>query len=172
MSDARDGVVRHRDLPYDVSYIKSRYTRLELWLERAVELREQVLMSAGLLPMPEKTPLNPVISGKIERDGYTVEKAFFESFPGFYVAGNLYRPLGNGPFPGVLNPHGHWKEGRLNDDDMCSVPGRCINFARQGYVAFSYDMVDYVDSRQWEHRRWNQYTCTGLPAVAAGRGPE
>ena len=42
--------------------------------------------------MPEKTPLTPVIHGKIERDGYTIEKVFFASAPGHYVSGNLYRP--------------------------------------------------------------------------------
>lgn len=147
------GVLRHLNMPYDLSYIKSRYTRLELWLERAVELREQVMMSAGLMPMPEKTALNARIFGRVEREGYSVEKVCFQSLPGFYVAGNLYRPLGGGPRPAILNPHGHWKEGRLEDSETCSVPGRCINFARQGFVAFSYDMVDYVDSRQWEHRR-------------------
>lgn len=155
MADRRFECVRHLNQVCDVSYIKSRYTRLELWLERAAELREQVLMSAGLLPMPEKTALNAVISGRIEREGYSVEKVCFESFPGFYVAGNLYRPLHGGPHPGILNPHGHWKNGRLQNDETCSVPARCISFARQGYVAFSYDMVDYTDSRQWEHRRWN-----------------
>jgi len=32
-----------------------------------------------------------------------------------------------------------------------SVPGRCINFAKQGYVAFSYDMVGKNDSLQVPH---------------------
>ena len=47
--------------------------------------------------------------------------------------------------------HGHWKNGRLEDSDLGSMPGRCINFARQGYVAFSYDMVGYNDSAQISH---------------------
>ena len=42
--------------------------------------------------MPTKTPLNAVIHGKIERPEYTVEKVYFESMPGFFVTGNLYRP--------------------------------------------------------------------------------
>lgn len=155
MADRRFEAVRHLNLAYDVSYIRARYTRLELWQERAAELREQVLVSAGLMPMPERAPLDAHIFGRVERDGYSVEKVHFQSLPGVYVAGNLYRPLVPGRHPGILNPHGHWKEGRLQNDDTCSVPGRCINFAKRGYVALSWDMADYVDSRQWEHRRWN-----------------
>jgi hypothetical protein len=119
------------------------------WLERRRAIREQILVSSGLWPMPEKTPLQAAIFGKIVRDGYTVEKVYFQSLPGFYVAGNLYRPSGKGagPFPAILNPHGHWEHGRLEDTQICSIPGRCINFARQGMIAFSYDMVGFNDTR-------------------------
>src|SRR4051794_440577 len=48
----------------------------EEWEKRRKELREQVLVSQGLWPMPEKTPLNPVVHGKIDRDDYTIEKVF------------------------------------------------------------------------------------------------
>src|SRR6266571_2716616 len=79
------------------------------WEARAKEIREQVLVSCGLWPMPEKAPLRAHIFGKIERDGYSIEKVYMQPLPGFYLAGNLYRPLGRepGPFPGILNPHGH-----------------------------------------------------------------
>ena len=72
--------------------------------------------------------------------------------PGFYLGGNLYRPLGRtGPFPGIVSPHGHWAYGRLENSNVASVPGRCINLARQGYVVFSYDMVGYDDTMQMPH---------------------
>jgi hypothetical protein len=64
------------------------------WEKRAREIREHILVSCGLWPLPEKTPLNPRISGRIERDGYTVENVYIETLPGFFLAGNLYRPLG------------------------------------------------------------------------------
>src|SRR5439155_21082394 len=64
----------------------------EAWEKRRKELREQVLVATGLWPLPEKTPLNPVIHGKIDRDDYTIEKVFFASHPGHYVSGNWYRP--------------------------------------------------------------------------------
>src|SRR5438270_10380102 len=66
--------------------------------------------------MPELPYLHPVIHGKIDRDGYTIEKVFFASYPGHYVSGNLYRPKGKtGKLPGVLCPHGHWANGRFYD---------------------------------------------------------
>ena len=122
------------------------YTKAE-WIAKAAELREHILVSNGLTPMPEKTPLNAHVFGRIEREDYTVEKAYFEAYPGFFTTGNLYRPKGRkGPFPGIVSPHGHWGRGRLENSDAGSVPGRCINFAKQGYVIFSYDMVGRVDS--------------------------
>jgi dienelactone hydrolase len=129
------------------------YLDRESWLARARFLREQVLVSAGLWPMPERHPLNAQVFGRVVRSGYSVEKVYFESHPGFYVTGNLYRPVGKaGPFPGVLSPHGHWAYGRLENGADGSIPARCISLARQGYVVFSYDMVGYNDSRQVDHR--------------------
>jgi dienelactone hydrolase len=140
-------------LTLDSPYTFTPYADRDAWLARARFLREQVLVSAGLWPMPEKGPLNPRVFGRIERRGYSVEKVYFESYPGFYVTGNLYRPLGKaGPFPGVLSPHGHWAYGRLENGADGSIPARCISLARQGYVVFTYDMVGYNDSRQVDHR--------------------
>jgi dienelactone hydrolase len=140
-------------LTLDSAYTFAPYADREAWLARARFLRVQVLVSAGLWPLPDKGPLNAQVFGRIERDGYSVEKAHFESHPGFLVTGNLYRPVGRkGPFPGVLSPHGHWAYGRLENGADGSIPARCISLARQGYVVFSYDMVGYNDSRQVEHR--------------------
>lgn len=133
--------------------VMPKYRTKEEWLARAADLRLHILVSCGLYPSPIKCPLNPQIFGKVQREGYTVEKVYFESYPGFLVTGNLYRPAGKrGRLPGVLSPHGHWHEGRFgNDPELGSVPGRCINLALQGYVVFSYDMVGYNDSSQISH---------------------
>jgi dienelactone hydrolase len=124
---------------------------LDAWKARAAYLREHVLASAGLLPAPAKTPLNAVVFGDVTHDDYIVSKAYFESLPGFFVTGNLYRPIGAGPFPAIASPHGHWTYGRLENTDLASVPGRAINLARQGFVVFTYDMIGYDDSRQLTH---------------------
>src|ERR1051326_7631878 len=157
-TDQRAARVKDVNTPREFPAIHSRSE----WEARAKEIREQILVSCGLWPIPEKAPLNARIFGKVERDGYSVEKAYFQTYPGFYLAGNLYRPLGqgSGPFPAILNPHGHWPNGRLTDTQEGSIAARCINFARQGMIAFSYDMVGYNDTRfaDWPasgaHRRF------------------
>ncbi len=128
------------------------------WEERAAHLREQILAAAGLLPAPAKTPLHAQVFDRIEREGFTVEKVYFESYPNFFCTGNLYRPRVAeriAPFPGILTPHGHWVYGRLEqnpgDLDGGAIPQRCMNLAMQGYVVFAYDMVGYNDSFQVPH---------------------
>lgn len=152
--DERVTNLRHGELHLPTPAYASR----QQWQTRARWLREHILTSAGLLPLPPRTPLRARIFGRIEREHYSVEKVHFESFPGFLVTGNLYRPVGKKPpFPAVLCPHGHWPEGRLvndpADNSKDSMPGLCINLARQGYIAFSYDMVGYNDSLQQPHQR-------------------
>ena len=146
--DARLDAAKNVDTPWALR----RYRTLEEWEKRAAAIRRHILVCAGLWPLPDKTPLKAQIFGRIEREGYAVEKVFFESLPGFFVCGNLYRPLREGPFPALACPHGHWGRGRLENTELGSIAGRCINFARQGMVAFAYDMVGYNDSDQLVHR--------------------
>lgn len=138
----------------------------DAWLERAENLRRRVLVSTGLWPMPAKTPLEPVIHGRVERDDFTVDKVYFQSYPGHYVTGLLYRPKGkSGKLPAVLCPHGHG--GRTQDYGEKKIRqlitqgaerfegsgrypklARCVQLARMGCVVFIYDMIGYVDSVQ------------------------
>ena len=129
------------------------FTSIETWQRRKAFLRNQILVSAGLSPMPAKTPLKAQVFGKIEGQGYTIEKVLIETLPGFYLGGNLYRPRdGRAKHPGILNPHGHWSYGRLENQPLYSGPSLGISLARQGYVAFAYDMVGYTDTVQLPHR--------------------
>lgn len=144
---------RNTDIPSTSTHFwMPLYNQRAEWERQKHHLRLQILAAAGLLPMPEKSPLHPQIFGRIERPGYSVEKVLIETLPGYYLGGNLYRPAGRpGRFPGVVSPHGHWDRGRLENTELCSVPGRAINLARQGYVVFTYDMVGYNDTRQTSH---------------------
>jgi hypothetical protein len=129
------------------------YSNQQEWLERAAKLKKQILVGANLDPLPPRTPLNAVVQKKREYEKYSVESAAFEARPGFFVFGNLYRPLGRkGKFPAILCPHGHAKGtagGRYRPDQQ----NRCATLARMGAVVFSYDMIGYGDSMHlgWQH---------------------
>ncbi len=137
------------------------------WEQRKAELRQRVLVATGLWPLPERTPLKAVIHGKVLRDGFTVEKVYFESLPGHFVSGLLFRPEGTAitKRPAVLSPHGHG--GRNHDYGADKMPAliesgaelhpesgrfpklaRCAQLARMGCVTFIFDMMGYVDSQQ------------------------
>lgn len=145
---------------------------LEAWKERKALLKRRVLVANGLYPLPERTPLKAVIHGKVERPGFTVEKVYFESYPGLRVTGLLFRPAKAEPgrkFPAVLSPHGHG--GRLQDHGEAGVRARikigdekfadsgrfpkvarCANLARLGCVVLLYDMIGYADNQQLDMR--------------------
>ena len=125
----------------------------EQWEARCEWVRRRVLLSAGLWPMKKRCPLNARVWGEIEREGCRIAKVRFESRRGYYVTGNLYRPLDiPGRAPAVLCPHGHAPQGRFTDEPWFSIPARCVMLARLGFVAFSYDMIGYNDDRQTIHR--------------------
>ncbi|MEO8025953.1 MAG: acetylxylan esterase [Bryobacteraceae bacterium] len=122
------------------------------WETRKKSLRGQILSAGGMDPMFPKTPLNAQVFGKVDREGYSIEKVLLETMPGYFVGGNLYRPRGKGgKFPGVLRTHGHWVHGRLENTELCSNPGFGISMARQGYVVFAWDMVGWNDTKQTIH---------------------
>ena len=129
------------------------YSNREEWQARAKKIRAGILEGSGLNPLPRRTPLESVIHSRKEMDGYSVENVYFESLPGFFVTGNLYRPLRKGSlnsFAGVLCPHGHSKEGRTAEYTQV----RCAALARMGSIVFAYDMVGWnQDNRQTDHRK-------------------
>jgi len=132
-----------------------RFASLEDWESYGDWLRRHILVSTGLWPLPERTPLKAHVYGEIVHEDYRVSKVYFESRPGFFVCGNLYRPRDQkgDPYPGILCPHGHWGQGRFGHLEQGCVRARMISFARQGYVAFSWSMVGYNEANQIGHKR-------------------
>ena len=146
------------DAVKQLARLAATHSNLAEWKTRAAAVRLQILTGAKLNPLPKRTPLKAIIKNKRTYNGYTVEAATFEARPGFFVYGNLYRPLGrklgqgrDGKRPGILCPHGHARGpagGRLRPDQQ----HRCATLARMGAVVFSYDMIGFGDS---EHLGWN-----------------
>lgn len=141
---------------------------IDAWDQRKEYVRRRILVAAGLWPMPTKTPLNAVIHGKIDCGEYTVEKVYFESAPGLFVTGNLYRPKSiQGKAPGVMFAHGHWKDARLSTKSEDNVrkdiadgaerflcagrsnfQAQCRQLALMGCVVWQWDMLSDSDSVQ------------------------
>ncbi|MCX5644910.1 MAG: prolyl oligopeptidase family serine peptidase [Phycisphaerae bacterium] len=97
-------------------------------------------------PWPEKTPLNPRITGVLERDQYRIEKVIFESRPGFLVTGNLYIPKGRPlPLPGVVGTCGHSDTGKAYE----AYQGFAQGLARQGYVVLIFDPIGQGERLQY-----------------------
>ncbi len=126
---------------------------LQEWEQRKAHLRKQILSATGLYPMPHRDTPRAEIFDRLQREGYTIEKVLLETMPGYYLGGNLYRPIDtSSKHPGVVNPHGHWTYGRLENEDLFSGQALGINLAKQGFVVFAYDMVGYNDTIQTPHK--------------------
>jgi hypothetical protein len=124
------------------------YSNLSEWKARREKIIKGILTGGELDILPNRCPLKPIIHSKRIYDGYSVENAAFESLPGFWVTGNLYRPVGmKGKFAAILCPHGHGKRGRFREANQ----SRCAMFARMGAIVFSYDMIGYGESTQADH---------------------
>ncbi len=161
--DSRVSDVRHTNYHFQMP----EYPTLAAWETRKAQLTRQVLSASGLLPMPERTPLHPRIYGRIDHPEYSVEKVLLETWPGFYLGGNLYRPKGRaGKLPAIANPHGHWSYGRLEHSPNFSGQSLAGMLARQGFVVFAYDMLGYNDTQQtphtWEGAREQLWSFTPL----------
>lgn len=128
----------------------TQWNDLPSWEKRANILRTGIIKGMKLDKMPQvKGNFNPIIRDKKVMDGYSVENIAIESFPGFYITGNLYRP--NDPDKknaAILSPHGHLSDKRLKED----VQTRCAVLARMGAIVFAYDMVGYAESTQVTHK--------------------
>ena len=129
------------------------YHNKKEWESRASTIRNGIIDGAGLRNWPKSNSLNSIIHSKRVHDGYTVENIAFESLPGFFVTGNLYRPTKEqSSYAAILSPHGHGTDPRFGE----AVQKRCAALARMGAIVLSYDMVGMGESKQCIHR--HRYT--------------
>lgn len=149
---------------------------LEDWETKRQVYRKQLFEMLGLEPLPEKTDLKPVITGKVEHEQFTVEKIHYQSRPGLYVTGNLYVPKGlEKPAPTILYVCGHsvgTKDGiRYGNKAPCQHHPAW--FARHGYVCLVIDTVHrgeiegiHHGTYQYKMWWWNSrgYTSAGAEA--------
>jgi dienelactone hydrolase len=132
--------------------------RFEQWRKRYEELktpeqiaayqknlREEFIKAIGGLPA--RTPLNPKITGTVQRDGYRVEKIFFESQPKHYVTALLFLPDAKRfppPVPGVTVPCGHAADAKAYE--AYQTMGASLAF--NGMAALVFDPIDQGERSQ------------------------
>ena len=137
-----------------LAYFTTLYNDRNTWEARKSELKKCMINALGLNPMPKSPGSKPIVTPKRVYDGYSVENVAIETLPGVYVCGSLYRPTKHkGLSPIILNPDGHFKDGRYRAD--CQL--RCAMEARMGAMAFSYDLFAWGESqlqfKEEYHRR-------------------
>ena len=130
------------------------YNNAESFEQRKKKLRSCILETLGINPDIKMGHFKTVNGTRRKMDGYSVESIAFESFPGYYITGSLYRPLqSKSKSPAILCPHGHFPEFRKADN--WDIQGRfrpdmqyrCAALAKMGAVVFSYDMYAWGESR-------------------------
>jgi len=134
--------------------------------------RRKFLELIGGLPA-ERTPLNARVVGELPREGYVVRKVIFESLPEFYVTANLYVPTtGQPPYPAVLSPVGHARNGKAYE-----VYQRLfIGLVTRGYVVLTWDplgqgeRLEYWDFLSGRRRfEFNQHAMAGIQQYLLGQ---
>jgi len=149
---------------------------LEDWERYKPVAREHLFEMLGLSPRPEKTPLNPVVTGTVEHDGFVVEKLYFQSRPGLYVTANFYRPKEvNEKLPAILYVCGHGgsKKDGISFGNKASYQHHGAWFARNGYVCLTIDTLQLGEIEGIHHGTYNKkmwwwnargYTSAGVEA--------
>lgn len=114
------------------------------WLRRQDEVRNKLMQIVG--PFPEKTPLNPKITGIIQKDGYRMEKVIYESMPNFYVTASLFIPDGlKGKTPAILYSSGHTEDGFRSPAYQLVI----LNLVKKGFIVLAYDPIGQGERLQY-----------------------
>jgi dienelactone hydrolase len=162
--DVEDTLSRYLLSVADDHFAAERATKGDIDSRRAFErrrddVRAQFRSALGGLPDRPDDP-DVETTGRIERDGYSVERVAFESRPDFHVTANCYAPDGDGPFPGILFLCGHLDDPRTDPDNQRA----CAELALNGFVVLVVDPVCQGERRQYVDPE------TGEPAFGGSGG--
>lgn len=104
------------------------------WQAYRPVLKAEIMRHTGAIA-DHSLPLDCHITGTEQMNGYRIENIFFQTRPGTYATASLYIPNGKGPFPAVIDMHGHWKYGRRSDVFQAVA----ATLALHGYVCLNID---------------------------------
>lgn len=105
----------------------------------------------GLVDAPflgERPDLNPTITGTLQKQGYRIEKLYYESLPQLYVPANLYIPDDiKKPAPAILYVCGHARSQKVH------YQAHARKFAQLGFVCL------IIETIQWGEVRGDHWGC-------------
>jgi cephalosporin-C deacetylase-like acetyl esterase len=114
------------------------------WQIRQAWVKQKLNTLIG--PFPEKTVLNPRITGVLQKDGYRVEKLVYESMPGFYVSGCVFIPDDiEGKAPAILNVIGHNQEAFRAELYQLVY----LNLVKKGFIVLAIDPIGQGEAVQF-----------------------
>ncbi|MFC1558756.1 alpha/beta hydrolase family protein [candidate division KSB1 bacterium] len=114
------------------------------WINRQRNVKDILMKIVG--PFPEKTPLNPKITGVIKKNGYRIEKIIYESIPNYYVTGCIFIPDGIvKKRPAILNVLGHWDKAFRAEGPQQFI----YNLVKKGFIVFAIDPVGQGERLQY-----------------------
>lgn len=105
------------------------------WRERQAWIRQALSKAVG--SFPERTPMNPQITGIVEKKDFRVENIVYESMPGYYVTASLFIPAGlkRKKAPAIIYCSGHTLVGYRGYQQVI------LNLVKKGFVVFAFDPV-------------------------------
>jgi pimeloyl-ACP methyl ester carboxylesterase len=119
---------------------------LDDWQERQRKVKEILNKTVG--PFPEKTSLNAVITGTIQKPGYRIEKIVFESQPRFYITSAMFIPNNlKQKTAAIIFTSGHAQEAFRWPDYQQVI----LNFVEKGFIVFAFDPIGQGERVQY----WN-----------------
>ncbi len=114
------------------------------WLERQADVRQRLQEAVGVFPT--KAPLNPVITGRVEKDGIVVEKLFYESIPNYYVTAALFLPKARkGKLPAIVFCSGHSANGFRSKGYQHMM----LNYVKKGFAVLAFDPIGQGERIQY-----------------------
>jgi cephalosporin-C deacetylase-like acetyl esterase len=139
--------------------------------KRQADLRAKFVAALG--GFPQKTPLNARVVGKLQGDGFHVEKVIYESQPDHHVTANLYLPKRDVPVPGVLLPCGHSANGKAAE----AYQRAAILMAKNGLAVLCYDPIGQGERVQLLNNEGkpaiagstSEHTMVGIGALLVGK---
>lgn len=148
----------HRFLGTEVLRLNERFMdgarTKEEWEKRRPRLHAEMMDMLGLSPLPERTDLAAKVTGRIARGNLVIENIHFQSKPGLYVTGNLYRPkVADKPLPTILYVCGH--SGRGRDGNKTAYQDHGLWFASNGYVCLMIDTLQLGEVAGKHHGTYN-----------------